>query len=227
MSVTVQAIREATILHTLSVRRDGWATDDKVDTAIRWAGEKFLRETGCSRTAVDVAIADGATSIDIPTTDDDFLPGYLVGACGLILSANRRIHLVDFETIERSRSEGTTSGYPELIAFLTPARGELYPASDDDYTSTWVYSAPLTDWTMGSGNAGAITLNIPHRFLDVVAIGAAAKLVVTSPKQPGGRDLMQMFLGDIAEAKGAVQHTGVWHSGETRYDHNYQGGGRL
>lgn len=197
-------------------------SDEKVDMAIRIAGEKFLRETLADRTTVNVATAADDTTLDVTATAADFMPGTLL-VPPFIGSTDQKLSVVTFENIRQLRNQGGTSGRPEAIAWLTPGEAHIFPTADAIYTITFAYYKPLVSYTNGDATPGDVTINIPDRYVyEVMANGAAGQLLQGAPGHPDWRAKLDAFEQLIYEARGELNTDGVWFLNQSAdYDTSY------
>lgn len=170
-----------------------------VHRACRWAAEKFLRTTKCSRALVSIAIDDGDSSVDVTSTATDFEPGCLLSP-PWITASGRRLKQVDLAYLLDRRGSGGSEGEPSLICWTTRAAAEIYPAAGDDYTMKLLYYKPNVSFDPGDSG---VTIDIPARYLGAVALGALGYLMVDFPGAKG-RDAMAMFENEMHVAKGEL-----------------------
>lgn len=224
MAITLQEARKVV---TDSVLHIGETTfdSDKIDRAIKVSCERFLRETGISRTVGTVTVNSAASTIDVTTTLTDFLPGCLV-ELPFIASTNSRLQVVSYQNLimQKDMMDGAT-GRPELIAWNSPTAGYLFPTTDAQYIISFVYVQPLTSFTPGT--KAHVTLNVPDRYVyEVLWTGTKAALIRGAPGHPDWKDAQAEFEALIARAKGEVTPRGVWFSDVYgNFDHVYQYGG--
>jgi hypothetical protein len=224
MPLTLQEAREVV---TDSVLHIGDTTfyADKIDRAIKVSCERFLRETGIARTVGTVTVNSAASTIDVPATVTDFLPGCLV-ELPFIAATNSRLQVVSYQNLvtQRDQMEGAT-GRPELIAWNSPTAGYLFPTTNAQYIISFVYVQPLISFTPGTKTR--VVLNIPDRYVyEVLWTGAKAALVRGAPGHPDWKDAQVEFEALIARAKGEVTPRGVWFSDlHGDFDHVYHYGG--
>ena len=213
MSVTLTEMRENVSLTctNTSVGGDGSGLSTKsIDRSIRWAGQRWMRETRMVRTIGTVNTVANTTTID-PSSMTDFLPGCLLNT-PYISSNNRRMWVVELSAIIHQRFLSGASGVPEMIAFASSTVAHLYPTPDAIYTVSFHYWQPFTSFAVGLVDGDSVTLNIPDRYVDDLAIGAAGKLILSYPGIPSGPEKMALFEQSIMRAKGEVSEAGVWFS---------------
>lgn len=217
MAITLLEMRENVALTCTNVAITGdgigaGVSPSNLDRAIRWAGNRWMRETKSVRSIATKATVAATETID-PSTMTDFLPGCLLSA-PYIASLNRKLWVVDLSTIINKRNLSSSSGVPEMIAFASSSVAHLYPTPDAIYTLSFHYWLPLTTFTIGADNPSAITLNIPDRYADDIALGAAGHVIRPYPGIPNGGDKLGEFERAIQRAKGEAAEAGVWFSDE-------------
>ena len=195
--------------------------EDKQDRALRYAFERFMRETKIARTVASITIASGASTLDVTATATDFRPECIVAA-PYISAENVMLQVVGFDNlIQRKNTSGTTTGTPEMIAWLAPATGHIFPTADAQYTLSVPYWQPFTSFTPGT--KANPTLNCPDRWAyDVIWTGARGALLRGAPGHPDWEAADAQFERLIQEAKGSVSMPGVWFIDQTTgYDQVY------
>lgn len=194
---------------------------DKQDRALRVSFERFMRETKIARTVGSVTIANAATTLDVTATLTDFRPECLTSA-PYISAENVQLQVVSFDCLlTRKNTSGTTSGTPELIAWLSPSLGHLFPTADAQYTLSVPYWQPFTAFTPGTKTNP--TLNVPDRWAyDVIWSGARGALLRGAPGHEDWRAADEQFERLIQEARGSVSPPGVWFIDQNNgYDQVY------
>ena len=181
-------------------------TDAEVDRAARWAIQKWLRETRCSRAVGSVTISSAGTTVDIGTTLTDFLPGcalkfYILG------TTNKPLKSVSLDKIMRLRRNGTRSDTPYFISIQTATSAQIFPTADAAYTMLVYYWKPLQALTPGT--ASAFTIDIDTKYLDDIANGACYRLLADYPGHNASK-LGEDFMESLARAIGVDNTDEVW-----------------
>ena len=182
---------------------------------IRRAGNKFLRETQISRTTTSRNTAASTATIDVTaaTGAGSFLPGYLYSAPFITTSGAaqyRPLAVLAFDMVRQYlENSPSTTGVPEMIGWLTPSGGYMYPVPNAVYAVSFPWWQPLTSMT--PGQAVDATLNLPEQYADdIIGFGAYGYLVHGLPGHGEGQNLLAMFEQLIEQVRGEQQGVEVY-----------------
>jgi len=148
--------------------------------------------------------------VDLQAAAADFLPGHIVRAA----TDYRRVELVPYETIASGYQSapapapgpGSPAGRPAQLAFQGPL-AYVYPRPDQDYTLSFTYWQPFTDWAPGATDDpdDPILLNIPKRLAHPVWwFGAGSALRYGEATGLYASKGWQLFLEHIERCRGMV-----------------------
>lgn len=188
---------------------------DRLDRAIRGSFNRFLRETHVSRTTVDATTVISQVTLDVTAAPggEDFLPGYLYAESFISSSGTDQYKEVNKSSWRQVREElqlSQTTGRPELIAWLGPSRGYLFPIPDLAYSISFPFWKPLVNWEIGTPDGSDIELNVPKQYVDdVLWWGARSYLLRGAPGHPEVEAATQAFEMLIDESKGDAISVGA------------------
>lgn len=180
---------------------------NRVDRAIRWAGNRFCVDTQCSRVTVPVTVNADDTTADIITAvsnvgSEPFHPNAIQG----VWIGNYPVKVVDYATIQQKyRCSTAQSGRPCEMAFEdTYGVATLYPMADQTYVLNFDYWEPFTFWepTDDALNPDLVVLNIDDRWIRDVLTAAGAWMVRGEQGNPWAIGALRQFEADIMRARG-------------------------
>jgi len=208
MSFTLLEL-ETTVINLPYAAAGTFGTPDSpvVHRACRYAVNRWLRDTKCSRTSADVTITDGSTTVNIVTTAADFEPACLTGPIS-ITAANELISIVDYTAIlSRRNTGGSATGKPRLLAFVSATEAQFFPEADANYTIKVPYWRPKATFTPGATGSG-VTIHIPDTYIGDIALGALAYLNIEFPDRQS-KQCMDLFERALRKARGELAATGI------------------
>ena len=177
---------------------------EHVTDAVRLVGEKFLRETGLSRTSGSVTLANAASTLDVVTTLTDFRPERLLQIHQA--TSFEPVSVVDYDTVRRSHENNSSTGEPELLGWQSDALALVYPTADQAYTLTVIYSKPLISTTGANP-----TLNIPDEYCyEAFYFAGPAVVEHTDPNALYADRGWQRFEKLIEDIKRRSSFDGAW-----------------
>lgn len=226
MALTLKEARATLLSSVLHVSERDFVPLD-LDRAIRGSFNRFLRETQITRTTTAVPTVSGTATLDITATSGagEFRPGMLLDV-PFISSATGTYYPVygaAWDAIRSQLRESTARDRPEQIAWLTADTAYLYPIPDAVYTITFTWWAPLTSFNAGTGDPGAVSLNIPEQYVDdLLYWGTRAYLLKGLPGHPEADSSMAEFKEFVRQAKSdsffsAPSYTDRGRGAETTY----------
>lgn len=180
-------------------------SDAMVDQAIAAVGNKFVRETKCTRQRDTVDVTSGDATVDfsdIATFRNDLLLDARIDST----LAQQNLIITDVADVRDSAYLNTGEAFPLWIGFDTPTSAELWPTPNADYTLIAYWYAPFTTWTLGTATPNAVTLNIPEDLIiDVLMYGAASALQSNEPEHGYTETAWAKFLAHITASKGLAR----------------------
>ncbi len=147
------------------------------DLFIKWAGNKFVNRTRCTRSVDAVDLIEGDPEVDFAAlADNGFHPDMLIESGAMIVAdANYSasevaggIEIIGIGDIRQKQARAST-GTPKYFGFADMTTVEAYPTPKADGESAITWSPPFTDFIPGTqGNYNA---SINYYLGDVVASG--------------------------------------------------------
>jgi len=156
---------------------NGSYSNEKIDRAIQFAGQRFMMETLCVQKQASITLTSGVREVDIQAQAPDF--NYpMFSRChtldGVYLKTMKR---ENYAQIQRAYANNEQTGRPHTIGFYTNSSGLLFPKPDAEYTMILQYAEPFVNWTPGASGS-SVTLNIPAIYVrDVLWLGVGTALV--------------------------------------------------
>lgn len=147
--------------------------EGKTRPAIKGAGLRFVRDTGCTRKTYKVPLASGSYELDIRKTIPGFIEDQLIWA----RIDNVFLELVSVPTVRRELEEIEVNR-PTRFTFEDDETVVFDRQADQDYTVRFTRREPFVDFDLDSATADDIKLNIPDEWVyEVVWWGARAWLL--------------------------------------------------
>jgi len=144
----------------------------KLDRALKFVLQIFLRETRCDTTLTNFAMTANSATQDVTDTLNDFLPYQVISA----RIDYKKVELRNSEELVRKLDESTSTGRPTMMGWETKDSALVYPIPDEAYTLAIARTAPLI--AFDAGTEKEIELNVPEPFIhDAIWFGASSALV--------------------------------------------------
>lgn len=205
---------------------DSYTASDK-DRAFQFAGEEFIRRTGCTQTSGTKATVSGTNTLDISS-----ISNLLPHRVNRVAISDKQLKVVTYSVLDTWNDSGdTASGEPTHISFLSKTEVLVWPNPDAVYTVKFWFREPLllknvstgavVTWTIGSTDASitAAEFNIPDEYCrTVLLLGAVPAMVMASPGvllRAGAWDRFEEYMESIeGESQADV---GVWLPNEADF----------
>ncbi len=172
----------------LSISGTTW-TPDKLHRAITAAGNRFIRETMCSKARVSISLTSGNSEYNLASSITGFTPDWFVWA----YIGFKPVVQTTWQSLQRFYDVGSIpTGVPTLLAFDADATVLVYPRPITTHTLSLTYRKPLTTFT--AGTASNPEINIPDEYVyDVIWWGARSYLIAGAPGHPEQQAALQKF----------------------------------
>ena len=180
----------------------------KKDRALLAAFHEFHRVVGPDITNTNIAVASGASTLNITSTvtgfrSDDFIRAEI---------GYNRVELMPYDSV--ARRLGVTNpktGEPSMIGFRDEdASAIIWPAADAAYTMRLTHFTGITSWTIGTTTPLSTSINIPDEWVyGVVWHGALYHLIRGAPGHPEWQAAKAEWDALLEKAQASFQRTDV------------------
>lgn len=170
---------------------------DKQDRALKFALERFLRQTRCNATVTNFTMTAASATQDVTGTFTNFMPSQVV-RCRI---GYKPVVQKNANEVMRKLDESTTQDRPEMIAWEAANSALVYPIPDSAYTLSLSRAAPLISWS--EGTVEDVEINVPDQFVrDAIWFGASSALVYGQSGSLYASDGWKIFEDLIKEVRG-------------------------
>lgn len=186
------------VLHT----SDETFSVEKLHRAIKSAGYRFVRETGCSVTTIAVPLTASTSGLNIQTT----IPGFEIDQFYRARIGLQEVKIAPWSMLVREASLLAAEGTPRMLAFNSADDAMVSPTPDQNMMLLLTYRRALFSFTPGASSNPE--LNIPEEWVwDVIWWGARTQLLFGLPGHTDADPAAAKFEQMIADAKGRFAST--------------------
>lgn len=163
MARTLTETRTTLIAITTHVKSSEFSAN-KLDEAIRSAGEELAEFTSAIRTTTALAVGANVSVLNFQSLGitefiiDDFIHAYI----GVSTGGTVEVTPIPHSSIQRRRSN-ETPGEPKHLALLRNDAVLIYPSNDGTARTLDVtHRDKFVTWTLGTSSPGSVTMNLPQ-----------------------------------------------------------------